>query len=249
MSTGLLGRHTEAVRSDLREACEAEWYRLGRPGQWWSGAERVAIAAEVRAARACSLCRERRARVSAPGPGGHQDRGPLPAAAVDAVHRITTDPGRLTSRWYESVLEGGVSAEQFVELVGVVAATVMVDTLALGLGVSPPPLPAPEPGEPGRIRPAGIAVHSAWVPTVVPEEAEGELASFYELMKYSPFVPNRPDIVGFVPNITRALTLVPPEQFGFAGFLMSAYLSIRDLSEPQQQLLAATVSTANDCFY
>ncbi len=47
------------VRDDLVAAHRRAWERLARPGTWWSGAERVAIAADVRSAAECALCRDR----------------------------------------------------------------------------------------------------------------------------------------------------------------------------------------------
>jgi hypothetical protein len=239
-----------ALRIDLRDACDAEWTRLGSPGTWWTGPERLALAEQVRLAGRCQLCTQRRASLSPAGDGGlHPATEVLPAAAVEAVHRIASDPGRLTAAWYRDSLAGGMNEGQFVELVGIVAATVFVDTLARGLGVDAPALPPPAPGEPTRTTPPGARVHSGWVPTVDPELAEGEIAALYGLLKVSPFIPNRPDEIGVVPNVTRALTLVPPEQMGFAGFIVAAYFGAQAITEGQEQLLASTVSSVNNCFY
>ena len=41
------------VRGDLILAHQDAWSRLASEGTWWDGATRVAIAAEVRAARGC----------------------------------------------------------------------------------------------------------------------------------------------------------------------------------------------------
>src|SRR5207249_196008 len=52
------------VREDLVLAHARQWERLARPGTWWTGAERVAIAGEVRSAVTCELCRQRKASLS-----------------------------------------------------------------------------------------------------------------------------------------------------------------------------------------
>src|SRR5262245_31381930 len=49
------------VRDDFAAAHTRFWRRWASPGAWWTGAERVAIAAEVRHARHCVLCKTRRA--------------------------------------------------------------------------------------------------------------------------------------------------------------------------------------------
>ena len=46
---------TVPVRADLTAAHEHLWQNLAEPGTWWTGAERVAIAADVRAAWTCGL--------------------------------------------------------------------------------------------------------------------------------------------------------------------------------------------------
>ena len=54
--------------------------RLAAPGQWWTGTERVGIAAAVRAAEDCNLCRSRKDALSiAAVEGEHDSDGSLPA--------------------------------------------------------------------------------------------------------------------------------------------------------------------------
>jgi len=45
------------IRSDLIDAHEQAWAAIARPGTWLTGERRVAIAAEVRKALECELCR------------------------------------------------------------------------------------------------------------------------------------------------------------------------------------------------
>ena len=81
------------VRADLRAAHTRLWKQLAEPGTWWTGAERVAIAAEVRQARQCQVCKERKAALSpAAVQGKHNTEGVLPETVVEMIHRITTDP-------------------------------------------------------------------------------------------------------------------------------------------------------------
>ncbi len=70
------------VREDLVTAHQTQWARLARPGTWWTGKQRRAIAGEVRAAARCELCRQRKASLSPyTVPGEHHSEGELPAAA------------------------------------------------------------------------------------------------------------------------------------------------------------------------
>jgi hypothetical protein len=234
-----------AIRPDIVAAQNEAWARLGRPGTWWKAAERLAIAAECRAARSCELCRQRKGALSPYGlPGRHAAVGPLSAAYVDAVHRLMTDPGRLTDRWLDSLRAEGLEDERYVELVGIVLTMAVVDAFHRALGLAEPELPRPEPGEPTRQRPAAARRTVAWVPLVSPEDG---LADVYD---------GNPHI----PLVRQALSLVPDEVRNLDRLEQAHYLPFeavrvpgstggRQLTRPQVELLASRVSFLNDCFY
>ena len=52
------------IRPDLTAAHDRVWHGLAGPGTWLSGAERVDVARELRAAPDCALCRERKEALS-----------------------------------------------------------------------------------------------------------------------------------------------------------------------------------------
>ena len=54
----------DPVRDDLPAAHRRAWARLAQPGTWWTAEERIAIAAESRAAVYCTFCRERKESLS-----------------------------------------------------------------------------------------------------------------------------------------------------------------------------------------
>ena len=235
-----------AVREGLAREIERAWERLATAGTWWNGAERLAIAAESRHARACALCRRRKNALSPYAePGEHDHLGGLSEPMVEIVHRLTTDAGRLTKKWLASMIDAGVSEEQYVETIGVVATITALDTFDASLGRALCALPAPTPGEPARHRPAGAARDLAWVMTVAPERlADGD--------------PD-PYTVHGTKNIHRALSLVPQEVLNFFDLDVELYLrdhEIRDfgreyraLSHAQIELLAGRVSALNGCYY
>lgn len=75
------------VRDDLRGAHRFLLDHVRTPGTWWTGSERVAIAAASRAAARCGLCRARRGSLSpAGGVGRHDGSGALPEDVTDTVH-------------------------------------------------------------------------------------------------------------------------------------------------------------------
>ena len=236
-----------AIREDLAAAHARTWSRIARPGTWWDGAARVAIAAETRQAPLCTLCRRRKEGLSPLAiEGTHDSLGRLREIVAEAVHRVRTDPDRLGEGWYHGVIAGGLTAEQYVEIVSVVAHVVAVDTMARGLGLDVLPLPGPEPGAPSRRRPAGAKPGGAWVPWIEPDDAGEAEAGLYPS--------DRPPA-----NIMRAMSLVPEEARGFFDLVTHQYLpgavmrdfarEYRAISHAQIELLAARVSALNRCLY
>src|SRR5260370_23947648 len=101
------------IRDDLAAAHRRAWEHIGSPGTWWSGAERVSLAAETRNAVNCRLCRERKEALSpAAVSGSHDSLGELPENVVEVVHRVRTDPARLTRSWFESCIPSGLTPER-----------------------------------------------------------------------------------------------------------------------------------------
>jgi hypothetical protein len=243
----LYSASTLSIRDDLAAAHARAWERIARPGTWWDGAARVAIAAETRQAPSCALCRRRKEALSPLAIEGHHDGvSQLPELAVEVVHRVRTDPGRLSEGWYRSVIARGLSEEQYVEIVSVVAHVVAIDTMARGLGLDPLLLPDPEPGATTRRRPTGARRGGAWVPWLEPDDATGAEMGIYPK--------DRPPA-----NIMKAMSLVPDEVRSFFDLVSHQYLpgevmrdfaqEYRAISHAQIELLAARVSALNRCLY
>ncbi len=85
------------IRENLGQAYREFWARLAKPGSWWTGAQRVAIAQESRNAVNCEFCEQRKQALSPYSVAGEQEHdGLLEPTAVDAVHRIITDQACIT---------------------------------------------------------------------------------------------------------------------------------------------------------
>lgn len=212
-----------------KDGLDASWLQLGLPGTWWTGAQRVAIAAETRAARECELCRSRKQALSPySSDNQHAEGAGLTANVRDAVHRLSTDPGRLSERWNRDLLHAGLEPEAVVELVGVVSIVSLADTLARGLGETERALPQATAGDPSRERTPGLEISCAWVPTVDPERAEGVVKDFYDYAKTQG---------GFAFHVARALTAVPATGVQFFGAFAPNYAiageTAGNLSRPQ----------------
>ena len=194
------------------------------PGAWWSGADRLAIVRAARSAPTCARCAHRDGPTHAIN-GEHDNDGELPPIAVEAIHAIRNDSGRLTRRWFDDVIDMGLLPEAYVELVAVTASSVIVDTFAQGIGLDMPALPEAAVGSPTLERSADVVDADAWLPLA----REGRA------------------------NILRSLGLVPSALKLFFGAFGRSYYMAPDsrfaLGRAQVELVAARVSAVNECFY
>ena len=234
------------VRADLLAAQDHFLEHVRSPGTWWTGAERSAIAAESRAADDCGLCRERKAALSPNGVSGpHEAVAVLSPEIVDVIHRVRTDPGRLSKAWFESVMAQGLAEGPYVELISVTTLAAGQDYVARALGSPPLTLRSARTGEPSRYRPTGAKLETAWVPMIPAQEVAGAEADLYD--------------DGMVPNIERALSLVPDEVRALRKIAEPHYMGFAQIADPttrlphldrlQMELVAARVSALNECFY
>ena len=221
--------------------------RLAQPGTWFSGRERVAIAAEARAADGCGFCGERKKALSPDGLEGEHTRAPgsdfLPAEFVDRIHLALTDAPRMTKAAVDSLGEVGLSAGHWAEALGILATLRSVDRACRGMGVPQHPLPAPLAGEPSREQPTGL----------------GDIGAFVPAITGGPPPPPNEDLWGEeTPNVVRALSGAPNAVRDVKLLAEAQYVPLeiyedpslqRTLTRPQMELIAARVSAINDCFY
>ena len=246
MDSPVLNAGSLEIRSDLTESHDAAWVRVAAPGTWLDGASRVAVAAEVRNALKCAYCERIKAALSPTAvPGTHGSLGTLGAAEVELIHRVVGDPGRLSERWANSVLAQGLTEGEYVEIVGIIAMVMMMDTFTRALGLPERALPQPVAGVPTRYRPPGAAKKAAWLPLVEPEDAVDADGPLYPSPK-----------AGY---IYRGLSLVPQSVRDYWALANVHYMpgqfvyqfdkSIRAITRPQTEILAARVSALHQCSY
>ena len=136
------------------------WGWLSRPGSFFSGADRVAVAREARAAR------------------GHEPPGPrLGGPASDAIRRIAADPASIRPEMIEVWSLAGLDRLSYVELVSVVAQSAAIDSHVMALGLLLEPLPEPEAGDPDGFIDESAEITNGWVPTVGPAGAPTALSA------------------------------------------------------------------------
>lgn len=219
------------VREDLDAIHEKQLAQLAEPGAWGTGAQRLAIAAESRKAGIDAGLLE------APAEGGAPPELELPDVARKVVRELSIAPKDYLEPAYSEARNGGLSDEEYVEIVGIVSRVTDLDIFARGIGVPLRPLPTAQSGEPSRERPAAAIPEEAWVPTV-PNPPEG---------------PPKPYIV-------RALSLVPDELDRHVELEQIQYLPLKNILEPdyqhhegftraQVEIVAGRVSALNECFY
>lgn len=235
------------VRQDLADAYRQYWQELAQPGNWFSGAERVAIAAEVRHALACPFCAERKQALSPYALAGEHLSGDLlDTEVVDAVHRVITDQSRITAKYIQDNAAHGFSEEQYVELVGIAVTVFSIDEFNRSLGLGPETLPEPVAGEPDHYRPSQAEHGTGFVAMLPADGATGKEADLWSN--------------GRTANVLRALSLVPDALRGWQGVAKAQYLSMagmmqysgdhgRAINRMQIELVAGRVSSINECFY
>lgn len=102
---------------------DERWRRLGEAGACWTGAERVAMVREARAAR-----------------DGEPPCGDLDRVATRAVRTVAAHPASIREHWVDSITSDGLDPASYVELVAVVSRTVAIDTVCESLGLYREPL-------------------------------------------------------------------------------------------------------------
>lgn len=241
----------QPVRADIVATHERLVEHITSPGTWWTGAERRSIAEAARAARTCALCAARKAAISPFAiDGDHDDPDDLPPEVVDTIHRIVTDPGRLSKSWYDGVVSGpSLDPFKYVELVSVTVLVTALDAFARSMGLDPAPLPDAEIGEPSGHRPADADVSGAWVPQLNRSDEPNDdwIRLYGERVQ--------------VAQVERGLSLVPAEVEFLNSVAESHYMPFRHVPDPtfrhpdrsidriQTELVASRVSAINECFY
>lgn len=235
------------IRADLGGAYQHYWQQLASPGSWFTGLQRVAIAAEVRHALSCPFCKERKGALSPYNfLGQHTCGDTLDERLVDAVHRIITDQSRITQAYIDNNTASGFSEEQYVELVGIAVTVFSIDEFNRALGLALEALPEPLAGEPTNYRPKLAARGTGFVSMLPAEAATGKEQDLWVAPKSA--------------NVLRALSLVPNALREWQAVGAAQYLSVdgmmvlagdtgRSINRMQIELVAGRVSSYNECFY
>jgi hypothetical protein len=212
------------VREDIADAHRQTWDALAQAGAFWSDVDRIEIAKQARAARIQR--KELAFNRTYPYPATQ-----LTAQALDAARKIAADAGKIDRAWASQQV-ASLGAGAYAELVSIVAAVSAIDAFCEALGRTHEPLPEPDGGSCHAAQAEGASDIGGYLPMVDPWEG---------------------------PNVSRALSLVPSANQLFMNNVRSMYggngggfndmVWDGPLSRPQAELLAARVSSINECFY
>lgn len=216
------------VSNETALAHQSTFKRIARSGAWWPAHNRLAIVEEARLAVQCKLCAEKVKALSANTvKGEHDNSGKLPAAAVEVIHAVRNDPGRLTRNWFDGIMRTGLDREAYVELVSVLASSVVIDTFSQAVGSGLQDLPEAKEGELTYESSDAVEEAGAWLPIAAVPANEHSA------------------------NILRSMGLVPSAvELFFGSFRSSYYMGGKfELGRRQVELIASRVSSVNQCFY
>ncbi len=222
----------------LDDAFAKEWSFLAAPGTWFSGGERVEIAAEARRAMTESLSDDRRGAQAVSGEpsasrpermAGEPAGEGLPPALRDVVDMVASSSPLIDADWVAGLDERNVTLPAYAEIIGIASRMSAVDFFHRALGLPLPPLPEPQAGEPTLLPP----------PT--------------DLIVGKSFLPMVPPV-----SIPQTISLVPPETQAWQALSDATYMTFDEMGDPdlsrslhrtQIELVAARTSQVNECFY
>jgi len=233
------------ARDDLLDAHARAWKWIAGPGTWLTGAERLAVVREVRQAAQCDLCQARKDALSPLAVDGHHDHfDKLSVPQIEAIHRVATDSGRLSGAWVEGLLADGLSDGKYIEMVGLVAMTKMMDSFAWATGAEVASLPEPNDGEPIGYRPPGAKKSDAWVAVVKLEdvaESDGPL--------YGATAGGVHQALSLVPESKRAFWALGEPHYIPTSEIRDVDTKVRAISRAQIEILAGRTSALHQCMY
>ena len=230
------------VPTALEDVHQKQFAALGEPGTWYTGAQRLAIAAEARAACCTAGFQD-----SDGGSDALRDAAELTPVTRRVTSQLAANPQAFEHPLYQQAIEEGLTDAEWVEIVGLVSRITNFDMFARGIGAEVAPLPAAQPGEPDRQRPDNATEEGAWVPSI----PNGKRGGAIGLELYGD---------RFLPFLFRAMSLIPAElrthieletaqYMPLDRFFDFSYQHHEGLTRAQVEVIAGRVSAINECFY
>ena len=217
---------SDYVNQDIVNSFRIVWDHLGRPGAWWTGPQRIAIAEHVRKSAPRPLW-------DRPPPLetlSDEANGELTIFEAAVVERVAVSPSSISIETYEHIIER-MGENKYAELAAVISQIVPIDHLHDALGLEREELPVPREGAITTERPSGLVTGIGFLPTL-PTEGLPHVAVALSLS---------------LADNARRMLLVRAMYSGDS--FNDMVWTHRSLNRPQVELVAARTSALNECFY
>lgn len=217
---------SDYVNQDIVNSFRIVWDHLGRPGAWWTGAQRIAIAEHVRKSAPRPLW-------DRPPPLetlSDEANGELTIFEAAVVERVAVSPSSINIETYEHIIQR-MGENKYAELAAVISQIVPIDHLHDALGLEREELPVPREGAITTERPSGLVTGIGFLPTL-PTEGLPHVAVALSLS---------------LADNARRMLLVRAMYSGDS--FNDMVWTHRSLNRPQVELVAARTSALNECFY
>lgn len=152
-----------------------------------------------------------------------------PEGTAETVRMMAGSPARTTNEWVDEQV-GVIGGARYTEVNGVVSQVVAVDTFTRLLGFAPEPLPVPVDGEPGG--------------EVVEDLARGGRTWFP-----AGDFPSPPSLLAMTPAEVVAQNVLSDVLYMPEGEMVHADWLRNDLHRTQMEVVAASTSHVNECFF
>ena len=120
----------------IEEAQQSTIASTSTPGDWLTGAQRVAVWREVRDAAVNELDQERKRALSPNAvEGAHAASAELPASAMEVVHRVAFPTRDGSTRTWADGHIADLGEETYTELIGVTAIVQTIDRFHAAMGL------------------------------------------------------------------------------------------------------------------
>lgn len=217
---------SDYVNQDIVNSFRIVWDHLGRPGAWWTGPQRIAIAEHVRKSAPRPLW-------DRPPPLetlSDEANGELTIFEAAVVERVAVSPSSINIETYEHIIQR-MGENKYAELAAVISQIVPIDHLHDALGLEREELPVPREGAITTERPSGLVTGIGFLPTL-PTEGLPHVAVALSLS---------------LADNARRMLLVRAMYSGDS--FNDMVWTHRSLNRPQVELVAARTSALNECFY
>ena len=217
---------SDYVNQDIANSFRIVWDHLGRPGAWWTGPQRIAIAEHVRKSAPRPLW-------DRPPPLetlSDEANGELTIFEAAVVERVAVSPSSINIETYEHIIQR-MGENKYAELAAVISQIVPIDHLHDALGLEREELPVPREGAITTERPSGLVTGIGFLPTL-PTEGLPHVAVALSLS---------------LADNARRMLLVRAMYSGDS--FNDMVWTHRSLNRPQVELVAARTSALNECFY